>query len=172
MPDFRSTLTPLFFFKMKTKISKEYISKNLKSGDLIKVITTIPLVYHYAIYININGEPHFIHNTVEHDVCIYSYKKFFKDRWYLGFAKTKYSGLDENAIIKRYKEFKYREYNATSFNCEDFVEEFLGEKLKKNQFKYFFIAAISLSLLGIIISIIIKNQKQNGITRNNSNGFT
>ena len=108
---------------------------NLQTGDLLEMPSKfhksyplvggeiIPLVNHYGVYVEVDGEPMVAHNPFGGYPEIIPLSKIESDR---RINRVIRMGLSQEEILERFNSCKHRPYNFFDFNCEKFIEHICG----------------------------------------------
>lgn len=119
----------------------------LENGDIVKAKVN-SFINHFAIYyIDTVGESWLIHNTPFHGVKIDKIDDFFEDRVFISVFKSEISGISSQSMMEKYERLKEKNYNLLVYDCEDFVEEFTGTRIKFQQRKKYVFATVALLLI-------------------------
>jgi len=96
----------------------------METGTVIKTRQAdFPLIYHYAIVCN----PYIIHHPRGTTPQISSYANFFQNRYLdeiIGILDC-----NEEYLFQKFDEMKNVKFDLVNSNCEDFVNEVIGQKI-------------------------------------------
>jgi hypothetical protein len=133
----------------------------IKNGDVGKFTSiSIPLVYHYGVFIHIDSELYVMHNGTK-GARIESYKDFTKNRKLKKVLTSTLSGTDKKELLQRFENYKHENYNLVNNDCQDFIEKITGDnfnfKYKQNTLWLSVFAISAIVILGIR-QLIINNK--------------
>lgn len=107
------------------------------TGDVIVLKSNIvPLIQHYGIVLNENGQSFIHHNTpgIKNEfggsVRIVKLSEWLKDREIIDVISTNVSGYRIQTVTE---ELKYKPFNAITFNCEHFMNIIVYGKSSSRQ---------------------------------------
>jgi hypothetical protein len=134
-------------------MSNNFDYSKWNNGDIVRVKSN-RLVEHYAVFfIDEKGEKKFVHNTPTRGVCIDNHETFWIDREFISLHYSLISGISLADLLIRIKSIGEKKYNLFSYDCEDFVSELTGNRLKRKQILKYLTLATGIIFLttGIII---------------------
>ncbi len=140
---------------------------NYKTGDILKAsINKIPLVYHYGIILEKNGEIKIIHNSpneknnYEGNILVNSLQEFVETRKIVNVQRT---NITREKIIMAIDKYKSLPFGLFTFNCEHFIFEIRDGRSHSPQL----INAFKILVTILMIAYSIKNRLLIRKTNNN-----
>ncbi len=113
---------------------------------------TKPFMFHYGIIIHRNGQPFVLHNPFPLSPQIDTIEDFFYHR----ILEKDYGKLTDKSDMELWNTFndlRGRKYSLLTFNCEDFVNDMIGNfRFQRGKIELFLFVAI----LGAISYIAIE----------------
>lgn len=131
--------------------------EQLETGDLVETPSkfpkhypivgnmVVPIVYHYGIYLEVDGKGYIVHNPFGGKPEMVTLEQFETDR---KIEKVIRTGLPADYILKKFKECEGKPYLFFSRNCEDFIRYVTGARIGYDQ-------RIGWALFAILLVIII-----------------
>lgn len=142
-------------------------TQDVQSGDIIETISKIPqhspickgmflpIIKHYGIVCNVNGEQYLVHNIIGRTPTITPCKEVFIDRKVERVLRT---GMSDCQILEKYNSCKERKYRLFSWNCESLMVYIYGQSIGYPQGDGWSLG-ISVLILVIVFSVIARKQK-------------
>lgn len=105
-------------------------TQDVQSGDIIETISKIPdhspickgmmlpIIKHYGIVCNVNGEQCLVHNVIGRNPTITPCDEVFTNRRIERVLRT---GMTDNQILGKFDSCREKKYNLWNWNCENLM---------------------------------------------------
>lgn len=125
----------------------------LNNGDIIRTRSKInPLYLHYGIVIKLDDNSSLIaHNPRNGSISLEKPEDFFKERNFDLITET--VNIPASTLITRFQGLKSKQYDLYDYNCEDFINDMIGEK--KYSYVKFSFWGIVILFAGIVLLLVI-----------------
>lgn len=142
-------------------------TEDVQSGDIIETISKIPehspifkgmmlpIIKHYGIVCNVNGEQCLVHNIIGRSPTITPCREVFTDRSVERVLRT---GLTDEEILDKYYSCREKKYDLWSWNCESLMVFIWGDSIGIPQRDAWSVGATILIIL-LLLVIISRQQK-------------